>query len=93
MPRNWGQQIGPFADILTEKGLEPKSLIIRIKYAVRMCSAPSTEGGLSGCTFSEGRSWGKFLPEEDGGKFAEIIGDYSLSFPLICAAIFEETPK
>jgi deoxyhypusine synthase len=46
VPRNWAQQIGPFADILTEKGLEPKSLIIRIKYATRFCSAPATEGGL-----------------------------------------------
>ena len=89
VPRNWAQQIGPFADILTEKGLEPKSLIIRVRYAIRLCSAPATEGGLSGCSFSEGRSWGKFLQEEKGGKFAEVIGDYSLGFPLICAAILE----
>jgi deoxyhypusine synthase len=88
-PRNWGQQIGPFADILSEQGLEPKSLIIRIKYAVRLCSAPPGEGGLSGCTFAEGRSWGKFLREEDGGMFAEVVGDYSISFPMICAAVLK----
>ena len=92
-PRNWAQQIGPFADILTEKGLEPKSLIIRIRYAVRICSAPATEGGLSGCGFAEGRSWGKFMEESKGGEFAEIVGDYSLVFPFICQAILEDKGK
>jgi deoxyhypusine synthase len=91
VPRNWAQQVGPFYDILTEKKLEPKSLIIRIKYAVRICSAPGTEGGLSGCGFSEGRSWGKFLAEDAGGMNAEIVGDYTLAFPLLCQAILEAT--
>ena len=90
VPRNWAQQIGPFADILSEKAMEPKSLVIRIKYGVRICSAPSTEGGLSGCTFSEGRSWGKFLTEEAGGMFSEITSDYSIVFPIIVQAMMEQ---
>ena len=88
-PRNWGQQVGPFFDILAEKKLEPKKTLIRIKYAIRICSAPGTEAGLSGCSFSEGRSWGKFVPEDDGGQFAEVVGDYSLCFPLLVQAILE----
>ena len=70
--------------------MEPKSLVIRIKYGVRICSAPSTEGGLSGCTFSEGRSWGKFLTEEAGGMFSEITSDYSIVFPIIVQAMMEQ---
>jgi deoxyhypusine synthase len=90
VPRNWAQQVGPFFDILTAKKMEPKDLIVRIKYAVRICSAPGTEGGLSGCGFAEGRSWGKFLDEQSGGMNAEIVGDYSLAFPLLCAAVLED---
>jgi deoxyhypusine synthase len=50
-PRNWAQQVGPSFDILTEYGVEPKDLIMRFKYAVRICTAPSTEAGLSGCGY------------------------------------------
>jgi deoxyhypusine synthase len=90
VPRNWAQQVGPYFDILTEYRAAPKSLLMRFRYAVRICTAPSAEGGLSGCTYSEGRSWGKFWPESEGGMNAEIMGDYSLVFPLLCQAIFEE---
>lgn len=96
VPRNWAQQVGPSFDILTEYKAEPKSLIMRFRYGVRICTAVSYEGGLSGCTYSEGRSWGKFWPpEKEGGKpgetgmHAEVTADYSLVFPLLCATLFE----
>lgn len=89
VPRNWAQQVGPYYDILVEKRMAPKSTFIRFKYGIRICSAPSTEGGLSGCTYSEGRSWGKFLHDDDGGQFCEVISDYSLAFPLLAQAVLE----
>ncbi len=90
-PRNWAQQVGPFFDIMTEKGLAPKGEPVRFKYGVRICTASNTEAGLSGCHFHEGRSWGKFMHEDQGGMFAEIVGDYTLAFPLICQAVLEDT--
>ena len=97
VPRNWAQQVGPSFDILTEYKAEPKSLIMRFKYAIRICDAAPTNAGLSGCSYSEGRSWGKFWPPKENGMEgqkifgmnAEVIGDYTLAFPLLCAAIFE----
>ena len=35
----------------------------RYKYAVRICPEPDHWGGLSGCSYTEGVSWGKFVPE------------------------------
>ena len=97
VPRNWSQQVGPSFDILTEYGAEPKSLIMRFKYAVRICDAAPTNGGLSGCSYSEGRSWGKLWPPKENGMEgqkifgmnAEIVGDFTLAAPLLFAALFE----
>ena len=38
----------------------------RFSYGVRICPEPVHWGGLSGCTYSEGVSWGKFVPAERG---------------------------
>jgi deoxyhypusine synthase len=100
-PRNWSQQVGPSFDILTEYGVEPKSLIMRFKYAVRICSAPGTEAGLSSCSYSEGRSWGKLWPSKNEGAHkndivgmnAEVVGDFTLAFPLLAACLIEEDER
>ena len=98
-PRNWAQQVGPSFDILTEYGAEPKELLMRFKYGIRICDASPANAGLSGCSYNEGRSWGKFWPEKeevgegDGpfGMNAEIIGDYTLALPILVAAVLEGT--
>lgn len=43
-------------------------------------------GGLSGCTFKEGISWGK---EKPGGKYATCYCDATIAFPLIVKATLE----
>jgi deoxyhypusine synthase len=43
-------------------------------------------GGLSGCTFMEGISWGK---EKPGGKYATCYCDATIAFPLIVKATLE----
>jgi deoxyhypusine synthase len=46
-------------------------------------------GGLSGSTYTEAVSWGKFVPREEGGKFAEVLDDATVALPLIVGAVLE----
>ncbi len=88
VPRNWAQQIGPLADILNMRpGIELPSP--RFQYAVRLCPEPVHWGGLSGCTYSEGVSWGKFLDRQQGGRFAEVHCDATIAWPLLVRAMLE----
>ena len=92
VPRNWAQQVGPFIDIINMRlGLEMP--IPRIRYGVRICPEPVFWGGLSGCPYSEGVSWGKFLPREEGGRFAEVHCDATIAWPILVRAILEERQR
>lgn len=89
VPRNWAQQVAPFYDIVqnrldTDLGYTP-----RFTYGVRICPEPVHWGGLSGCTYSEGVSWGKFVPADQGGKFAEVYADATIAWPLLVRAVLE----
>jgi len=88
VPRNWAQQVGPFNDVLNMR-LELKLPVPRFQYAVRLCPEPAHWGGLSGCTYAEGVSWGKFLSVEEGGRFAEVHSDATIAWPLLLAAVLE----
>ncbi|MEA3364435.1 MAG: deoxyhypusine synthase family protein, partial [Candidatus Hydrogenedentes bacterium] len=92
VPRNWAQQVAPFYDITADRlGIAlPKA---RFRYGVRICPEPVHWGGLSGCTYSEGVSWGKFVAPEDGGMYAEVPADATLVWPLLMKAIFEELDR
>ncbi len=89
VPRNWAQEVGPFVDITNHRlGLDLHAP--RYQYAVRICPEPTHWGGLSGCTYSEGVSWGKFVPEAEGGRFAEVYADATTVWPLLIKAVLEE---
>ncbi len=90
VPRNWGQQVGPFLEII-EKRLGPGmgGAFKRFQYGVRLCPEPAHWGGLSGCTYSEGISWGKFVPPSEGGRFAEVMCDATIAWPLVVKAVEE----
>jgi deoxyhypusine synthase len=88
VPRNWAQQVGPYLEILRSR-LGIAEDVRRYKYAVRICPEPEHWGGLSGCSYSEGISWGKFVPEEEGGRFAEVFSDATIAWPLIFRAVLE----
>ena len=62
----------------------------RYRYAVRICPEPVHWGGLSGCTYSEGVSWGKFVPPSEGGRFAEVYADATTVWPLLMKGVLEE---
>jgi len=89
VPRNWAQQVGPYFDVLNGR-LGTQLRVPRFQYGVRICPEPVHWGGLSGCTYSEGVSWGKFIPPAEGGRFAEVYADATLAWPLLMKAIFEE---
>ncbi|MGH9702805.1 MAG: deoxyhypusine synthase family protein, partial [Candidatus Acidiferrales bacterium] len=88
VPRNWSQQFGVFAELLARRGYE-KVPLKRYSYGLRICPEPVHWGGLSGSTYSEAVSWGKFVPPEEGGRFAEVFDDATVALPLIVAAVLE----
>jgi deoxyhypusine synthase len=92
VPRNWAQEVGPYIDIMNHR-LELDLNPPRYHYAVRICPEPTHWGGLSGCTYSEGVSWGKFVPEAEGGRFAEVYADATTVWPLLIKAVLEELKR
>jgi deoxyhypusine synthase len=86
VPRNWAQQFGVYAELLARRGYE-KLPLKRYNYGVRICPEPVNWGGLSGSTYTEAVSWGKFVPPEEGGKFAEVLDDATVALPLIAGAV------
>jgi deoxyhypusine synthase len=88
VPRNWSQQFGVYAELLARRGYK-KLPLKRYNYGVRICPEPVHWGGLSGSTYTEAVSWGKFVPPEEGGKFAEVFEDATVALPLIAGAVLE----
>lgn len=108
VPRNWAQQVGPYIDLINNRDLVMKDDVggskkglpagrqgkpVMFAFGLRICPEPVYWGGLSGCTYSEGVSWGKFVPEELGGRFAEVPSDATIVWPLILKAAFEKLGK
>ncbi len=91
VPRNWAQQITPLFDIMSLENLpvEPR-LYSR---GVRICPEPVHWGGLSGCTYKEGVSWAKFLPESKGGKYAEVAADATVVLPFLIKGVIQRMEK
>lgn len=88
VPRNWSQQVGPYIEISNMRlGLNVRPP--RFQYGVRICPEPDYWGGLSGCTYQEGISWGKFVPPEEGGRFAEVLSDATVVWPLLMVGLLE----
>jgi deoxyhypusine synthase len=98
VPRNWAQQVACYIDLVNfrvpgdrtsassqEEEKSPK----RFQYGLRICPEPMQWGGLSGCTYSEGVSWGKFMSSQEGGQFVEVPSDATMVWPLILKALFE----
>lgn len=90
VPRNWAQQVGPYIEIGNSRlGLNIRPP--RFHYGVRICPEPDYWGGLSGCTYQEGISWGKFVPPAEGGRFAEILSDATVIWPLLMMGLLERS--
>ena len=92
VPRNWAQQVAPYVDITNDR-VGASLPAPRFRYGLRICPEPVHWGGLSGCTYSEGVSWGKFVPESEGGMFAEVHCDATAVWPVLMAGVFEERDR
>jgi len=88
VPRNWSQQFGVYAELMARRGYKNLPLK-RYSYGVRICPEPVNWGGLSGSTYTEAVSWGKFVPPEEGGKLAEVLDDATVALPLIVGAVLQ----
>ncbi len=88
VPRNWAQQVCPYLDII-DKRIGSGGCLKMFQYGVRICPEPAHFGGLSGCTYSEGTSWGKFVPPNKGGRYAEVLCDATIAWPIILKAVME----
>jgi deoxyhypusine synthase len=92
VPRNWAQQVSPYMELLQQRNYLDAGYK-RYSYGVRICPEPVHLGGLSGCTYSEGVSWGKFVPPSEGGKWAEVPADATIAWPILLKAIIEWREK
>lgn len=93
VPRNWAQQVGPYLEVASRRLGEDKKDSTRFKYGIRICPEPVHWGGLSGCTYSEGVSWGKFIPKKEGGLWSEVLCDATIAWPILIKALIERLDK
>ncbi len=93
VPRNWAQQLGPFVEMAREQLGEKSWNVKRFQYGIRICPEPDHWGGLSGCTYQEGISWGKFVPVSQGGRYAEIYSDATIVWPILIKGLQERLNK
>ncbi len=56
-------------------------------YAVYMTTSHSSSGSMSGATTEEAKSWGKI---KDEGDAATVIGDVSITFPLMMCSVLDK---
>lgn len=59
-------------------------------YAVYLTTSHPSSGSLSGATTQEAKSWGKI---KDDGQGATVIGDVTITFPLLMSKCLDEMKK
>jgi deoxyhypusine synthase len=85
-PKNFIQQTGPTI-----------SQILKIQHegadrGLQIGTAVEKEGSLSGCTFSESVTWGKYRSAA-AEKLVQIWGEYSVIFPILTAYVLDNCAK
>lgn len=80
VPRNWAQQIFPLLDQLE------KIQNFGYDYSVRIHTATEYDGGLSGCTISESKSWGKYSGE---ARYISVWCDATIALPILITGVLQ----
>jgi deoxyhypusine synthase len=80
VPRNWAQQIFPMLDQFD------KVIKMGYNYSVRIHTASEYDGGLSGSTFSEAKSWGKYSLES---KHVSVWCDATIALPILITGLLQ----
>ncbi len=87
VPRNWAQQVYPYLKFkLRDDAIEAEGY----HYGVRITTDRPEFGGLSGCTISESKSWGKY---ETGALETSVVADATIALPLMATALLERLGK
>lgn len=84
-PKNFIQQTGPTISQILSIDFEGADRGLQIGTAVER------EGSLSGCTFGEAVTWGKYRAA-DKEQLVRIWGEYSVILPLLSAYVIDECP-
>ncbi|MHA2283294.1 MAG: deoxyhypusine synthase family protein [Promethearchaeota archaeon] len=80
VPRNWAQQIFPLLDQLEQLDT------IGYDYSVRIHTATEYDGGLSGCTVSESKSWGKYSLDS---RSVSVWCDATIALPILITGLLQ----
>jgi deoxyhypusine synthase len=80
VPKNYIQQITPMADVMGLK-IPPHA------YGIAITTDDPKWGGLSGCTFKESQSWGKYTSD---ARFSTVYMDATIGLPLLLKATVEK---
>jgi deoxyhypusine synthase len=83
-PRNWTQQIFPYLENLNGEPREGSEY--GYKYSVRIHTATEYDGGLSGCTLSESKSWGKYALD---ARYISIWCDATIALPILITGVLQ----
>jgi len=81
VPRNWAQQVFPLLDQLD------KIETMGYNYSVRIHTAAEYDGGLSGCTISESKSWGKYSLDS---RYVSVWCDATIALPILVTGLFQK---
>jgi deoxyhypusine synthase len=85
-PKNFIQQTSPTISQILSIAFEGADRGLQIGTAIER------EGSLSGCTFSEAVTWGKYR-SVDEEKMVQIWGEYSVIFPILAAYVLAKCAK
>ena len=85
VPKNHIQQITPIREVIESKS---GHMFDGITYGIQITTSDPRDGGLSGCTMSESKSWGKYSKKS---QMATVWGDATILFPLLASGVYQET--
>jgi len=80
VPRNWAQQVFPLLEQLDDVAT------MGYDYSIRIHTALEYDGGLSGCTISESKSWGKYSLD---ARYVSVWCDATIAFPLLITGLVQ----
>ena len=84
VPRNWAQQIYPYIENIEK--LKRNDYDFGYKYSVRVHTAVEKDGGLSGCTLSESKSWGKYSLDV---RYVSVWCDATIALPILISGVLQ----
>ena len=84
VPKNHIQQITPIREVVESKN---EHILDGITYGIQITTSDPRDGGLSGCTMSESKSWGKY---HEGSQMQTVWGEATILFPMLATAVYQE---